>query len=396
LAERYSSCVYNKGMIMQPEEIQYLSGDVWMAEKLDGEMVKIVHSAGSLTVVQGSPARVFKCVGYTSPCKQDFVLQAEMMTVEGKQWIVATDVLVAPWGTHGTFISRWRWLEGVVKRNLGKWPFSLQKWYDIKDPRCLDVMARAVEGIVLQQLAAISGQLKEGRGSSMYVKRIKTIDVRMSNRIAEVKLGSNEFVRWREDKIKPNPPHVIRTIANGVDYDDFSIFMRMRYSASCQTTMDRMVYLLTTKIPMPEWTYVDKINMFQQQYDPMLELLEPVYLRTIRVQLADHFRRQDAKYTYDSTEVVEAIYDDGVTEYNSGCVVDVQETTGEPLENMVMDSIVLYDDLVKWKVPQSSNFNKYKLLLLKSREYEAAIKEWYVENRKEKIAAAKLQGAIVY
>jgi len=320
-----------------------------------------------------TPKRTLKFVGYTSPCNVDFILQGEFVEDDNGAYIVAVDVLVAPWGLRGNFISRWRWLESVYKQ--GMWPFSLQKWLSIDDVRILGMIAMAKEGIVVQQLNAVSGIVKEGRGSAMYVKRVKTVDVMINGVICEVECSSNKILRQRPDKKRPNPPFVIQKVGTAVDYYDFALLMRFKFDAPCKNSLESLVWNIANFVPLCEWTKLEKIHFHFSQYNPVLEALDPKYLAILRMEFAHTCSL--AKISKEVDEIAEIEFDDGVSDYIADdIVVDVTKEYNS-LGELTAVPFVTLTDILYWKEHNIARLHRYMPLIAKELHYHELAREWY-------------------
>jgi len=284
LAERAAAVHYNKGLPLIGAELQFMCADsVWMAEKMDGEAVSIVHSAGSLVVVHLGTTQVSKVPGFTSGYEKDFILQAELLSTG--EYIVV-DVPLPPWGDSGNFLSRWRWLESIY--SLCKWPFQLQSWYRLDDYRLDHLLNVFKEGAVLQSLIANPGLFALGAGSARYVKRVYTIETRKNGVIWEVDLNGKD-IRLRPDRKEGNAHDVVKRIRQAVEYDLFAEYL---YHCYVQGQPNRLIYLIRDRVSLDKWTETDFVdfacNESRLSYD---ESVDSSYLQTLRLMVAAHMMR---------------------------------------------------------------------------------------------------------
>jgi len=164
--------------------------------------------------------------------------------------------------------------------------------------------------------------------------------------------------------------------------------MRIKQSASCVTNIGRLLFLMSSRVPMLEWSDYDRVAFHCGQYDLLLEAYDPVYLRILRLQFADTCVKARPVYDYgdDGDKPVDVIYDDGVME-----VCDSESTyaafapppESTPLVGMVIDPFVTLDDVVKWKVHDSDSMDRYAELFAREEKYRALAMEWF--KKKEKI-----------
>jgi len=271
IALRSLAAPYNKGMPLQYDDLKWISeSSHWLAEKLDGVMVKIVYAQKRLTIIDSSGvARKYE--GFKGSCNLEFVLQGEMISVGDSYRIVATDVLVAPWGTRGNFLSRWRWLEGIyyirdsdaIRGWRAAWPFELQRWYKLTDPMVPEVIVSVKEGIVLQPLIAGFGALRKGAGSAAYVKRSYTIDRKVGPDVFEYTLGG-EMVRPRPDKKIGNPPAVVDAIKKAVPFVSLCAYL-FTVHVENSGPLPSLMAKLDSFIPVKEWSDAEKVNFYRYQ-----------------------------------------------------------------------------------------------------------------------------------
>jgi len=293
----------NKGLPLQPYQEQYVDAEnVWIAEKKDGISAKLVYSHKSFTIVAPG-AEVFKIrmgnnldASWTGPDFLCFILMVELvpaMSGSGHAtrtgvpyWIVVTDVLVAPWGESGSFIARWKWLEDVYSR--GTWPFVLQKWFNLRDPDVLVMLDLATEGVVIQNLLASPGAIKQGAGSAMYVKRKYTIDKRIHDgTVAEFDLN-DRYIRPRPDKTHGNPQSVIDKIKRAVNYDVFCLYILTKYYATLGADWATLLENMRLRVPVKEWPNEQKLLFFANRHDVKLHRVFPELMRALVTQFALH------------------------------------------------------------------------------------------------------------
>jgi len=271
LAMRHRHISPNKGLPLGKDDVEFLDPNlVWGAEKCNGVAAMILHSAGALeVVVEGR--KPFKFKNYTSGYKKDFILQAEAMTYgDGTEELVVLDVLVAPWGSCGNFISRWRWLENLVSDVAKRWPFRLQQWYRIDDPYFQIVCRGVDEGIVIQSLTAPPSSVTLGAGSARYVKKRWTVERLVDGKIWECTLDG-EKLRIREDRKRPNPPHVVQRIRDAMTLDSFQSLMGYYIPQFRETVMESIRALIDQRIPIDSWPKPARIWLWYSRGNPWLE-----------------------------------------------------------------------------------------------------------------------------
>jgi len=227
MTDRHSAVSYNKGMPLHPSEMYHLSRDsTWVGIKHNGTMGKLIHARGSVEVVLET-GTVHKFNGYVSPILEGFILQVEY--VEGE--CIVTDVLLPPWGDSGSFIVRWRWLVSLFNQFEGRWPFRLQRWFRLGSPESFGecLLKRGIEGVVLQSHIAQPGSMKHGVGSARYVKKRWTLDLYDSEtkKVSEYCERTNERIRTRPDKTRPNNAEQIKRVKDAPMYNDFVFYVKL-------------------------------------------------------------------------------------------------------------------------------------------------------------------------
>lgn len=283
---------YNKGKLLQPWELQFLDPAlVVVSEKKDGIMAKLLCSNGSFSVVVGdhqSPA--FKCLKFpnlSTNCKDDFVLQVEMVPVKEGDWcdhefyhdnvmyhIIAVDVLKHPTGVIGSFMNRWTWLQRMYKLYKAQrvthvegktvlvdctWPFYLQQYFRLDTYEAFEMINEAHEGIVVQPVNAPAGVIKEGAGSARYVKRVITQDIIGAGGIIEVNYQTGAYIRDRPDKKHPNPKIVVDTFRTAVKYDEFRAYAFAKVVGVAGADLQRIVRYVAGGIPLGKWLTPDLV-----------------------------------------------------------------------------------------------------------------------------------------
>jgi len=302
LVERAMVVPFNKGLPLEPWETQFVNVEgCWIADKKNGIAAKLVYVDGAIMVlVKG---RSLTVPGFQNQAQLSFVLQVELIETASKAqlvdgdlnyWIVVTDVLVAPWGRTGSFISRWRWLEDLYVNRKPQWksnklvtqmewPFVLQRWYALNDPESVQMLFEAKEGVVVQSLVAPPSAIRGNAGSAHYVKRVWTIDVKGPAGIEERRLVDNTFVRNRPDKDKPNPPNVIEKIARAVRYDEFIVFVLARVVGAMDASHKRVMQHVLRGRHMSQWAPADLVWAYVNKDNPVLSMVAPDIVKYLNI-----------------------------------------------------------------------------------------------------------------
>jgi hypothetical protein len=318
---------YNKGRALQPYESQYIHPkNTWLAEKKDGIMAKLAHNNKSLEIITQNH-KSYKVFDFTSPIPDEFILQVELVptTVDhplvvevgvGSYWVVVTDVLKAPWGARGSFLNRWSWLRYIydrikpfkmvrevpgdttskMVRETREWPFVLQEWATLDSIRAFEIIRDAKEGVVFQSLSAPPGSIKDGLGSARYVKRVKTMDIRQAGRIIEVEFFTGKFVKYRPDKVNPNPEAVIKGIRDAVTYDEMTAYLFYLMVGALGADRSKISENLVAQLPLSQWDICDLMWVYRNRDDPKLNSLHPQsmkFFKELFVNMAcqDSFKR---------------------------------------------------------------------------------------------------------
>jgi len=218
--------------------------------------------------------------------------EASLNDIEKHWWIVATDVIRAPWGASGSFISRWLWLQDLYvnkkpflkdkgRTTYGSWPFVLQEYLRLDDPKTLELLRDAREGIVLQGLTAPPGTVKAQAGTAHYVKRRYTVDVRGVKGIEERDVDTGEFLRHRPDKKSPNPPLVVKRIRTAVKYDDVFAYIFCQTVGAFGHNSIRIAENIQRQVPLSSWERADLLWAYDNRHKPQIVSVYPGLTNTL-------------------------------------------------------------------------------------------------------------------
>jgi len=242
-------------------------------------------------VVEGR--KPFRFQGYTCPYKKDFILQAECMESSKGVSLVVTDVLVAPWGSSGNFISRWRWLENVYEAYPNKFPFMLQQWHRLGTPGMNTLLNHAQEGLVIQGVLASPSAIVQGAGSARYIKRRWTVERMCDGMICEYDL-EGKYVRDRPDRKKPNPPHVISRIENAITYEAFCVYAGA--NKDVVSVRKQIEKHMREGRPVAEWSQPECVWFYMHRCDPYLQYHCGVSsVMSYRLAITDRFAKEALK-----------------------------------------------------------------------------------------------------
>jgi len=275
-----------------------------------------------------------------------FILQVELIETvnnlavadsDKKYWIVATDVLVAPWGAKGSFLNRWNWLQDLwlnrkpTVKDKGKletfdWPFVLQRWYSLTDPEAMRMVFEAKEGIVIQGLLAQPGAIKKNAGSAHYVKRVWTIDVKGPDGIEEHELLTGKFVRNRPDKDRPNPQSVVEKIATAVKYEEFVVFLITRVVGVMEASHARVVRNVLKGHHMSLWHPGDLVWAYHHKHDPVINSILPEFGRYLDITFAEFCTARAQMKFVDAKPVLPDLIPDAEYRYVDANGIKVVET----------------------------------------------------------------------
>jgi hypothetical protein len=296
---------YNKGKALQPWELQYMDPSlVLVADKKDGVPAKLVMNNGAFAVVQGDMIggnfKVSKFKNLSTSFKGNCVLQVELVKSESDightscdgdlYYVVVIDVLKHPEGVIGSFMSRWSWLQRMVKNHhaitttqeAGKlvtcpteWPFVLQAYYRLDTIDAFELIRDVKEGVVVQPVSAPAGAVSANAGSARYIKKRPTKDIKKGNSIVEVDLYTGEYIRDRPDKRYPNPQIVINGMLTAVKYDEFVAYAFAKAIGVPGADFRRVVSNVARSIPLNRWDPSDLVWAYHHRFDSEFRRLLP-------------------------------------------------------------------------------------------------------------------------
>jgi len=340
MSDRAQSITYNKGLPLQPYENQYIDhAHTRLAVKRDGVMAKLVYSSKALEL-KAEDGKSYQVQGFKSDYCLDFILQVELVPVSSGfdyhavhdtvgVWMVVTDVLLPPWGATGSFISRWKWLQEIY--SLNDWPFVLQEWVAMSDPRVLELIGTASEGVVVQNLLAPPNAIKDGAGTARYVKRVWTIDIKEGKGVINEVTLDGKFVRPRPDKTRANPQCVIDAVRTAVDYDVFCVYVLTKFFCTPGSSWTRLIDNISSRRAPKEWSVHELVLFFANRYNNVLLKVAPTYMRFLNESYANYCSQQAIKLDALLNKPLHVIMDSDSDDYKGAYSVDRGPRRAEPV-----------------------------------------------------------------
>ncbi len=236
----------NKGKHFQVSDIPFLGGNTLFSRKDDGISSRVIVGEGSIYVkVDTNPPTFYVGQGKTRVGSPILRLQCEY--IDGR--LVLLDPIHLGVDTPSGFYARLQYYDSMVRMSPWIGDYIERKLWSPDIPGHLAYS----EGVVMMGASCPSPFKSEKYASTArYSKWVNTVDViREDGDIWEVNANTNEPIRPRPDKSKPNDPNNIRAVRTAITLDQLIAIRGIEYDPIVENSDLLEIATATSIIPLP-------------------------------------------------------------------------------------------------------------------------------------------------